>query len=217
MLYNRHYAENIAIEYITTIQDVAQESHICGSIRRLEQRVKDIDLVILPRNIHDLWARLDTQVAQGIIKRGDKWGKTYRNFKYKNLQIELYTCDEHNRAYIQWLRTGPGKLNTYVMTQLKRHQSSVRFQGGYAWHVTYDNTHPNFDTALGYAKLAKLKTENEYELFQLIGLPYVAPAARSEISYGRLNRIVNNPSDKALQAAFYIEKINTQPKQQKLF
>lgn len=85
-------AEAIARNYIETIDDVAQEAHIVGSIRRLKPTTKDIDLVVLPKSYNELWARLDKQAQDGIIQKGDSWGKTYRNFTYNAANIELYTC-----------------------------------------------------------------------------------------------------------------------------
>ena len=214
----RLIAEQKARQFITTIQDVCQEIHICGSIRRLDSRVKDIDLVIMTEDSHSLWQHLDEQANLGIIERGDRWGLSHRSLIFKGTPIEIYTCDQYNKGYIFWLRTGPAAASHYVMSQLVKHQSSVRFQAGYAWHVAYDDTNPAYDKKLGYAKLAKLKTDSEWEFFGLIGLQYIAPPARNEISYGQLHRTVTNPTPKILELVYYIEPPSEKlPKQQKLF
>ena len=215
-LTNRLHAEQIALAYIETIIDLCVEAHIVGSIRRLKSLVKDIDLVILPEDIHALWQRLDQQVTQGIIEKGHSWGISHRSLTFKNINIEIFTADENNRGYKLWLRTGPAEPSHYVMIQLSKHKSTVRFQGGYAWHVDYDETNPAFDRNLGYAKIAKLKVSNEWQLFRLIGLSYIAPPARNEITYGRLNRSVDNPPAEALKP-YYIEKPVNQPRQLKMF
>lgn len=211
----RLIAETKALEYLELITDVSQETHIVGSIRRLDSVVKDIDLVVLPKDIHQLWQRLDEQVASGIIQRDDKWGLSNRSFTYKGMPVELYTCDEHNRGYKLWLRTGPGDTGKFLMTKLSQHKSIVRYNGGYAWHVDYDETNPAFDRSLGYAKIAKLIVKDEWSFFGLIGLDYIAPPARNPISYGRLNRTVENPSVRTLQAHYYAEPSN--PFQKSLF
>lgn len=199
-------AEAIARNYIETIDDVAQEAHIVGSIRRLKPTTKDIDLVVLPKSYNELWARLDKQAQDGIIQKGDSWGKTYRNFTYNAANIELYTCTPQNRGYILWLRTGSADLTQYTMTKLKQHQSIVRFQAGSAWHVDYNTAHPNYEEKFGYAKLAQLKVHNEWGFFDLIGLPFINPPGRNKIAFGSLHRTVNNPSVEILKAKFYIQQ-----------
>lgn len=200
-------AKTIANHYIETIADVAEQSHIVGSLRRGMPIIKDIDLVVLPKTYNQLWARLDKQVRLGIIQRGDKWGNLYRNFTYHGCNIELYTCNPNNLGYILWMRTGPEKPSKYIMSYLIKHKSIVRFHEGSAWHVSYDKNHPNFVEKIGYAKLAELSVPNEWDFFELLGLRYIDPESRNLISYGSLNRAVNNPAVDVLKQKYYIDQV----------
>ena len=199
-------AETIANDFLLTLTSVIYRCLIVGSIRRCETRVTDIDLVIIPKSYSEFWALINHLLELGTIEKGAKWGKKSRSLKYKHLNIEIYTATEQNYGYITWLRTGPAESTQFVMTKLSKHKSTVRFSGGSAWHVDYNTLHPNYDPKLGYAKLARLKVESEGTFFQLIGLPYIEPINRNNISYGTLNRTVNNPPLQVLQQKFYIQQ-----------
>lgn len=215
-LHHHEDAWTIAERYIGTIENLCEETHIAGSLRRKAIRTTDIDLVVMPTRTDYLWSELDHQVDLGIIQKGDKWGNLFRNFIYNGVKVELYTCDPDNRGYKLWLRTGPGDAGKFLMSKLKQHESTVRFAGGYAWHVTYDSLHRNYDRYTGYAKLARLKVPDERAFFHLIGLHYIPPAARHNISYGTLNRSVDNPPVSVLKKNYYIEQPED-PKQPRLF
>lgn len=196
-------AETIANDFLLELTSIINRYLIVGSIRRKDTRVTDIDLVIIAKSNAQLWQLINHQAELGIIEKGSKWGKIHRSLTYKNLNIEIYTATPDNYGYITWLRTGPAKSTQFVMTKLSKHKSTVRFSGGAAWHVDYNTLHPNYDSKLGYAKLAQLRVESEGAFFQLIGLPYIEPMNRNNISYGTLNRTVNNPPLQVLQQKFY--------------
>ncbi len=199
-------AETIANEFLLELTSVIYRYLIVGSIRRRDTRVTDIDLVIIPKSYSEFWALINHLLELSTIEKGAKWGNKHRSLTYKNLNIEIYTATPENYGYITWLRTGPAESTQFIMTKLSKHKSSVRFSGGSAWHVDYNSLHPNYDSKLGYAKLAQLRVESEGAFFQLIGLPYIEPTQRNNISYGTLNRAVKNPPLQVLQQKFYIEE-----------
>lgn len=213
-------AKSVALDFLNLVS-TDLETHILGSIRRGRDLVKDVEVIFLcptPTDKAQLWARLDTLVNQRRLHKNPdnpKWGDTYRSALFHDVTFDLFTADTHNYGYIMWLRTGPGDLNHWTMTQLAKHKSAVRVQGGHVWHVSYQLNHPDFDFKLGYAKLNKLRVPDEWTFFTLLGLPYVDPAHRTKITYGRLNRGVNTPNTATLKT-YYVREQNA-PQQKRLF
>lgn len=198
-------ARQIAWDFIDYIRNVCVFANEAGSIRRLAPTVSDIDIVCQPTSLAALWNRIERMEENGTIRPAiypdgkKRWGDTMRGFRYMGMRIELHTCDANNRGYIYWLRTGGGEKNQFVMSQLIKHQSAVRFSEGYAWHVSYDPEHPRYNRGNYYAKLAKLNIPDEQSFYKLLGMPYIAPQNRSEITYRRyLARGVNCPPAEAL-------------------
>ncbi|MGJ3241137.1 MAG: hypothetical protein ACFE0Q_20675 [Anaerolineae bacterium] len=212
-------AERVALDFMTHITDMLAWHSVAGSIRRQKPVVGDIELVVMPRDPHHFLARLDNLIDQGIASRKlysdgrTRWGDRYRGITYRGCTIELFLCDHNNRGYIEWLRTGPGMANTYVMSRMSACRSHVRFAGGYAWLVSYDAKHANYDRNAGYAKLGKLIVPDESFLFYLLGMSPVPPRLRSEVVYRQhLENWVHVPSMEALEPLIIPE-----PTQRRLF
>lgn len=209
----------IVVHFMERLAGLLEYQCIAGSIRRGKPMVGDAEVVIEPKNLSAVWNRVEGLLNQGIISQADygagavRWGKTYRGLLYRGVKIELFVCDENNRGYVTWLRTGASQKNTYVMTRLKEHQSAVRMHGGYVWHVSYQKSVTGYSKDLGYAKLGKLIVPDEYTLYWLLGMDVVEPRLREELAYrSALERWVNTPSGDLLEALYVSE-----PKQMSLF
>lgn len=213
-------AKQAAEQFVHTVA-LNLDAHILGSIRRGRAQVKDVEILYLCQTLDEkrvLLRRLDHLCNTGTIARNlrnPKWGDTYRAAIFNGVPFDIFTSDPHNHGYIQWLRTGPGDTNMWFMSQLVRHKSPVRCQSGYVWHVSYDLQHPDYNKALGYAKLGKLTVPTEWSFFKLFGLPYVKPADRNQIRYGSLNRGVHTPPGAVLRNQYVTPP--RKPKQQRLF
>jgi DNA polymerase/3'-5' exonuclease PolX len=194
------------MEYIHGVSHFAE---VAGSVRRLKPSVSDIDIVIQPHNTAAIWNRIDVMLDNGTVRKaiyGDgktRWGETYRGCLFMGMKVEIHLCTPENRGYIYWLYTGDGDKNQYVMRKLIEHQSLIRFHDGSAWHVSYDKNHPKFNVGFGYAKLARLAVPDEQTFYTLIGMPFIAPHNRSEITYRRyLERAINVPPLEAIQLRY---------------
>lgn len=209
-------------EFIELIAPLCTSVLICGSVRRGRPDPKDVEIVALPHHPPSFLNRIDALEQADTIRKynygnGFRWGAKYRGFIYGGVRLELFIADQHNLGFKQWLRTGPGKANTYVMSRLIKHQSIIRFHDGYGWHVTYDETHTKFDKKQGYAKIGKIDCADEGVVFKLFGFPAVIqPANRSVITYRRyLERGINTPAPKYLEA-FYVN-LDDEPRQLTMF
>lgn len=213
-------AKQVVEQFMSHLDGMLAYSCIAGSIRRGRALVGDAEVVIEPHNLSALWVRVDGLVNQGIIAKADygagqtRWGQAYRGVMYQGVKIELFVCDENNRGYITWLRTGAGQKNTYVMSQLKKHHSIIRMSGGYVWHVSYDKSHPAYKSADEFAKLGKLIVPDEFTLYWLLGMSPVEPAKREERAYRHaLERGVYTPSVDEIQGIYS----DPEPKQLSMF
>lgn len=215
-----HNARFIAADFIEYIQGVCHVCYEAGSIRRMSNTIGDIEIVVQPHSLAAIWNRIDRMLEAETIKKAiypddrKRWGDTMRGLVFSGMRIELHTADENNLGYKYWLQTGPGDKNHYLMGQLIKHQSPIRFDDGYGWHVSYDPTHPSFNRGLGYAKLSKLHIPTEQEFYTLVGMPYIPPTSRNEVRYRQyLARAVNCPPTEA----FRIRYVDESTKQRKLF
>lgn len=165
-------ARPLAEALVAQMQDVCARVEIAGSLRRGKASVGDIEIVALPRHREQLLARLDMLVHRGdaqqaIYSDGKKrWGERYRGLRWRGMKAEVFIAEPDSWGYILWLRTGPGDANHYVMTQIARHNAPFRFTGGFA-----------------LADAGKIAVEDERALFGLLGMPVIAPAARSIEAY----------------------------------
>lgn len=79
---------------------------------------------------------------------------------FEGIKCEIQLADQWNWGYIQWLRTGPGTANTYIMEFCSASRSPYRAKGGYWWRG---------DECLAI--------QTEQQLFEMLGMEYIAPPA----------------------------------------
>lgn len=155
------------------IEDVCQQVHITGSIRRGKPNPDDADVVVVPADPARLLARLDKLVANGVLHQAiypdgkTRWGQKYRGLSVAGFKIELFLADGHNAGYQIALRTGPHDANKYIMTALQS-LAGVQCRGGYVWRNGKKISVPDEDT-----------------FFMLLRMHYVDPDKRSEQAYRR--------------------------------
>jgi len=152
-------------------------SEIAGSLRRERAEVGDIEIVATALPSYSSF--LDGLVAQGAIskalygeKKTTRWGEKYRGLVYQGMKAELFLCDDWNRGYMTWLRTGPGNpadnANMYLVTKIKHGSAPFHVKDGYV-----------------YAGEERLKIATEQDWFALCGLPYIEPKNRSIKTYSK--------------------------------
>lgn len=163
----------IANEMVELLAPHCEWIEVAGSLRRGKEMVGDVEIVAIPKpSFLDFTDKL---LAQGVIGKfmysndSYRWGDRYRGISWQNTKCEVFLCDEWNRGYIQWLRTGPGDGNTLVVTRIKHRAAPFRVENGYVWN--------------GYDKLY-INTEQQW--FDLLGIPYMQPQERTEEAYAKL-------------------------------
>lgn len=170
-------ARPIVEAFIDLIRPHVSWAEIGGSLRRERSEVSDGEIVAtaLPSYLKFM----DSLVEQGVIakalygeKKITRWGEKYRGLIFKNMKIEIFLCDDWNRGYVWWLRTGPGNpadnANMYLVTKIKH--------GGAPFHVK---------DGCVYAGDEKLKIGSEADWFALCGMPFIEPKSRSVKTYAK--------------------------------
>ena len=161
-------AVEIAKELARVLEPACEWIQIAGSIRRRKNHVGDCEIVLTPKLFPELLQQdavawlLDTLVQRGIVERGDKWGSSYRKVVFGGMKFDVFWCDEWNRGSQYQIRTGPGDMNTLIMTEISRRNAPFRHRDGYVW-----------------ADDKKLKIDTEEKWFALLGLPYLKPSERT--------------------------------------
>lgn len=147
---------------------------IAGSIRRGEPMVGDVEIVAIAKD--SLLPFTDDLVQRGIgakalygEKNTTRWGGKYRGVQYQGMKCELFIAEPDNYGATLWLRTGGGDKNKFVMQHLIRTNAPVRTSEGY-WHY----------------KGALVPTPEEQDVYDLLGLPFIPPAERTEQRYRAL-------------------------------
>lgn len=163
--------------FLDMLRPHAEWIEIGGSLRRCKPMVGDAEIVVMPKPSYN--AELDRLVESGVIEKalyGQKlvrrWGAKARGLLYGGVKIESYACDEDNRGFQFWLRTGPDsstdRANTFVVTTIKQ-RAPFRLHDGYVW-----------------VNEQKLRISTEQDWFDLLGIPFVDPADRSVRTYARM-------------------------------
>lgn len=176
--------------FVALIRPHSIEMHIGGSMRRQQQDVKDVEVIVMPDIT--LHAALDAMVEQRVIEKAiysdgkPRWGERYRGILFEGVRFEIFCCDHDNHGYQLWMRTGPGDANKFVMGELQRRNSPFGFQTwGYFGKRIMKKGKPEFVPDFN----RKLHIPDEQTIFSLLGMDYIEPCDRSLHCYkARMNR-----------------------------
>jgi DNA polymerase/3'-5' exonuclease PolX len=180
------------MDVVRQLKSTCERVCIAGSIRRQKPRVKDIEIVYIPKMIRqkvdlfDYEERPMTDYAiDGLIDFGF-WEfdtETSRNGpKYKRLvhmassmTVELFRARPQNWGLVMALRTGPAEFNHLLVTPAAYYGAmpgDMEMSDGYLWRQG-----------------RMLETPTETSFFGELGLPYWPPQTRTE---QRLNEYLRN-------------------------
>lgn len=164
-------AQKVAEEFIKLIEDATPDIVVCGSLRRGNGIVKDIDIVAegtdtLRVCLDDLLANHKIQQARYGQRRTRRWGQWLRSIYFREITIELNMHRVTNRGYKMWLHTGPGEANKAMMTFLKMANAPVKFDEGQMYWLDQP-----------------LSITDESSFFDLLGIPWIEPAKREPRYY----------------------------------
>jgi len=164
-------AWNIAKSVIERLAPFCQRIEIAGSLRRLKPEVGDIELVAIPKFETDMFGTISENHMLDSVD-WSKYGKPVKGgHKYKQIELEegltldLFIITPPAQWGIQFMiRTGSADFSHRLVTSRKYGglmPSNYRVEGGAIW----SNNHV-------------VETPEEQDVFNLIGVPFIAPELR---------------------------------------
>lgn len=130
---------------------------VVGSIRRKRPWVKDIDLVLIPKdlfNLHDELAKLIMQMTMS--------GSKIMRVMYGSIQVDVYVADEHTWATLLLIRTGSKENNIRLATVAKKRGWRLAASGDGLFNEAGE----------------RVAGDTEQSIYAALGLRYQAPEDR---------------------------------------
>ena len=125
-------AEQIAIEITGLLKQHFLNYTVCGSIRRKQEEVNDVDIVAIPKPIsqyhfgdptlNDTIIKLDSTGSIEAYQMGKRGvsrfllGDNLKRFFYKGIMIDLYLASSENYSCLTLIRTGSADHNRRLAT-----------------------------------------------------------------------------------------------------
>jgi len=131
---------------------------IVGSIRRKKPWVKDIDLVLIPRDLWNLHAEL-TRLGGGKMTMS---GSKIMRIMYGSIQVDVYVADEYTWATLLLIRTGSKENNIRLCTVAQKKGWRLKANGDGLFNETGE----------------RIAGDTEESIYAALGLRYQAPEER---------------------------------------
>lgn len=179
------HAQQIAQELINILTPFCDRIEIAGSVRRKKNIVKDIELVIIPKQeivkeglfgdeeriIYPidkfLWedSRFDFRLSKdGKRMYGDKNKLLmFDAIEFGWIALDIFTADESNYMMVKFIRTGGAETNKLIATTANKLKMNLRI-----YESAFVDRH-------GYKAIMK----SEEQIFQYLGLKYLTPEQRT--------------------------------------
>ncbi len=172
----RPYAEmlEIAQRLVEEIAPHCQRVEIAGSLRRLSPLIGDIEIVAIPKLHRDLFGEVTGKGseidgwmdAKGIVPTAN--GQKQKKFMWFGVQVDLYLQPDRRTWGVNlMIRTGNAEFSHWVVTPKR--------QGG----ACPDEL--TFRDARLWCNGIALHTPEEVDVFNLLGLDWIAPENRNGI------------------------------------
>ena len=169
MLYEE--AKSIADELINVIKSYCERIEIAGSVRRKKSNVKDIEICLVPKDLLDGKAgknKLFNTLGLFLLKNNkqfkyNKNGDRYKQFTYKNVNIDMFIGHTNNWGLLFLIRTGSAEFSTKILARWKKVSNGGYSKEGYL----YDGKHE-----IHY-------TPEEMDVFNLCQMNWVEPELRN--------------------------------------
>lgn len=167
----------IAQKVVAVLKPVTEQIKVCGSLRRLQKDVSDIDIVVIPKRtpIKDLFGNNSGyQVDPEFVKvvnawekiKGDPTGK-YCQRLVDGAKVEISIANKENWGNLTLIRTGNSDFSHMIMKRVLKMGFEQR--GGYL----YDGD-----------KVIPLYDEKDY--FRVLNLPFIEPKDRNKDAFRKL-------------------------------
>ena len=157
-------AKVIADELISITQPYCERVEIAGSTRRKKANVHDVEICLIPNNKNKLFNRLGLYLLKlnkdfKYIKNGEK----YKQFIFKDAQIDMFIGKPDNWGLLYLIRTGSAEFSTKILTRWKKVSGGGYSKDGYL----YNGNHEIF------------YTPEEMDVFRLCKMDWVEPELRN--------------------------------------
>lgn len=170
-------AQALTDKIIAALSPGCLRAEAAGSVRRGKAEIGDIEIVCIPRPTFDLFGEhigsvldmvLTNLVNEGRLIRGDKNGVKYKNFlipTVPDLKLDLFITTPECWGVNFTIRTGPAEFSQRLVTQRDKGgllPSDLSVSGARVWRGA-----------------EALRTDEEIDLFRLIGLDWIEPKDRN--------------------------------------
>lgn len=168
------YAASVADRVRTELLPFCDRCEIAGSIRRRKERVKDIEVVCIPKQVivpslltgaidQELYPHHDfvLMVNRWLKVKGKPTGKYTQRMLPEGIPLDLFMATPENWGLIFAIRTGSAEFSHQVLAK-GWVRAGYRSEGG----VLMRNGTPTF-------------VREERDLFELLGIPWVEPEERA--------------------------------------
>ena len=166
-------AKRIAEDIIKVLAPLCERIEIAGSARRKKAEVGDIELVAIPKPSHDMFGNelpdhLLDFASWHLLGRVESNGHKYKKIILDaGPQLDLFIVTPPAQwGVIFMIRTGPAEYGHAIVTPRVHGgllPSHLRVREGAIW----------------LNELAPLETPEESDVYNLLGIPYVEPEART--------------------------------------
>jgi DNA polymerase/3'-5' exonuclease PolX len=150
----------IAEKYLAMIKPYCLKAEIAGSIRRDKPECKDIEIVcvINPKFLSEFSGEV-YKMGQAI--KGTCYGKYVQRVLPEGIKLDLFIAKEDNYGVIKLIRTGNQYFSKWIMGK------AVKISG----YICKDGYIMKPD-------ITKIKTPEEIDVFNLLGIKYIEPKER---------------------------------------
>jgi DNA polymerase (family 10) len=148
-------AKNIANQLMTELSPVTTKMEVVGSIRRQCPTVKDIDLLVIPKAL----SLLDAKLRELGCNFG---GPKIRRLVYKGALVDIYIATPETWATLLLIRTGSTRHNVFLC-------KLARARG---WQLKADGQ------GLLDARGNRIAGDSEETIFEALVLPFKPPEER---------------------------------------
>jgi len=149
-------AQKIADAVVKRLSPYCQRIEVAGSIRRKASNPKDIDLVLIPK---DLWNLHGELTKLGQLKMS---GKKIMRVMVGSTQVDIYVADEATWATLLLIRTGSKENNIRLCSWAK----------DIGWHLAASGD------GLFNEKGERIAGDTEESIYAALGLPFQRPEER---------------------------------------
>ena len=163
-------AERIATVVAERLDPLCSRIAIAGSIRRRRQSVGDIDLVVIPRDLAALVARLN-QSTRLVSGKDSNQIRIMTVPKLGDVQLDIFVAHEGksglfggqpgNWGSLLLCRTGSPRHNIRICARAK--------ENGFSWHPYQGVKNAQGDIIV---------SETEEQIYAALGLPFIDPINR---------------------------------------